>query len=231
MVQMSVIEARLSQLGVRISWLYKPEVKELQQILVEGEKIFSIVPGRYFGGFALLAATDRRLLLIDKKSFFLTVEDIRYDMISEVDFSARMMDASMVLFTVNKQHHFTCFKYKARLREMTTYVQQKVMEIRYGVELSGQSPGQTSQPEPLQPASQGLQPIFNAPALRPEPEPLIVPLEHHHLTPHTPQMVAQAPAKVRQLVGAAALHGTPMAHVNPYTRTSFMMRKQYSRFG
>ena len=110
---------------------------------------------------------------------------------------------------------------------MATYIQQKMMELRYGgPSMQGGAP--PAQMPPLEPISQGLQPTaIAAPALRPEPEPMIVPLEHHHLNP---QVITQAPAKVRQLVGAAALHGTPWSHVNPYTKTSFMMRKQFSRF-
>jgi len=219
MVQMSVIEARLSQLGVHVSRLYKPEVKELQQILAENEEIYSIVPGRYFGGFALLAVTDRRLILIDKKTMFLTVEVIPFDMVSEVDFNARLVDASLVLFTLNKQHRFTCMKYKSKLRDMATYIQQKMMELRYSGQ-SGQAVAQSITAQPFQLAA--------APVLVSEPEPMIVPLEpHHHFAPVS---VAHAPAKIKQLVGAAALHGTPLSRINPYTKTSFMMRKQYSRF-
>lgn len=229
MVQMSVIEARLSQLGVKISRLYRPEILELQQLLNEDEKIFSIVPGRYFGGFALLAATDRRLILIDKKTMFLTVEVIPYDMVSEVDMSARLLDASVMIFTLNKQHRFICMRHKAKLRDMANYIQQKMMEIRYGSSSQNQPQAQMRQS-----VSADFQQNYPAPELRPEPEPLIVPIpkdtEHHlHFAPHTPQAVAQAPAKVKQLVGAAALNGSRWP-LNPYVQSSFMIRKQYSRF-
>src|ERR1700760_473511 len=116
MVHMSIIEARLSQLGIKVSSLFRPEVQELQKVLMEGEEIVAAVPGRYFGGFALLAATNRRVILIDKKSMFLTVEIVPYDMVSEVNFNGRLLDASIVLFTVNKQHRFTCVKHKSKLQ-------------------------------------------------------------------------------------------------------------------
>jgi hypothetical protein len=106
MVHISVIEARLSKLGFKASLWFKPEVKELQNILMDNEQIVGAVAGRYFGGFALLVATDRRILLIDKKLPYVSVEDIRYDMISEIDYSAQLFDASITIFTVNKQHRF-----------------------------------------------------------------------------------------------------------------------------
>jgi hypothetical protein len=101
MVHISEIEARMTQLGIKISRWFAPELKELQHILEDHERIVALVPGRYFGGYALLIATDHRVLLIDKRTFYLTLEDIRYDMISEIDFSARLFDATLQIFTVN----------------------------------------------------------------------------------------------------------------------------------
>src|SRR3954453_352022 len=102
MVHISVIEARLSKLGFKASLWFKPEIRELQHILMDNEQIVGAVAGRYFGGFALLVATDRRILLIDKKLPYISVEDIRYDMISEIDYSSQLFDATITIFTVNK---------------------------------------------------------------------------------------------------------------------------------
>jgi hypothetical protein len=130
MVHISLIEARLSQLGVKLSRWFQGEVKELQHILFNDEKIIAAVPGRYFAGFALLVATDYRVLLIDKRALFINIEDIRYDMISETDFNSRFVDATLQIFTLNKQHRFTSSKYKRQLRDLTNYVQQRIMELR-----------------------------------------------------------------------------------------------------
>jgi hypothetical protein len=130
MVHLSIIEARLNKLDVKPSRWYKPELKELQDILVDNEDIIALVPGRYFGGYALLVATDLRLLLIDKRTFFLSLEDIRYDMISEVDFSSRLLDCTVQIFSVNKLHRFTSRKYRQHLKKLTTYIQQRVMQLR-----------------------------------------------------------------------------------------------------
>ena len=66
------------------------------------EKIISLACGRYFGSFALLVATDQRLLLIDKRVFFMTIEDTRYDMISEIDYNAQAYNATVTVYTMNK---------------------------------------------------------------------------------------------------------------------------------
>jgi len=138
MVHISVIEASLSKLGIHLSRWYQPEVRELQHVLLDNERIVAAVPGRYFAGYALLVATDLRLLLIDKRTFFITMEDIRYDMISETDFTAHMVGATVQIYTLNKQHRFTAMKYKKQLRDLTTYVQRRVMELRQPVEQPSQ---------------------------------------------------------------------------------------------
>lgn len=162
MVHQSVIEARLSQLGVRKTTGNKAEIRELQHILMDNEKIVAFATGRYFGGFAVLVATDHRVLLVDKKLLFLTVDDIRYDMISEIDFSSRLLDSTIHLFTVNKQHSFTSMKYRHMLRKMFSYIQQRITEIR-----TYQQGNSQPIPEP-QPTKYHL-PSLHAPSLQAPP--------------------------------------------------------------
>lgn len=150
MVHISIIEAKISKLGIKISRWFRPEIRELEKILMDDEEIINVVPGRYFGGYALLIATDHRLLMIDKRAFFMNLEDIRYDMISEVDFSSRLLDATITLFTLNKQHRFTSTKYKNHLRVLTAYVQQQVAQLRqaqYQPQPQPQAASASTQPE------------------------------------------------------------------------------------
>lgn len=130
MVQMQVIEDQLDAIGADFHFWGRAEKRELRNVLVEGEVINHCLNGRYEGGFAMLCATDRRLLLIDKKPLYLTMEDVRYDMVSEVDFSHRLIDATIRICTVNKVVSFTSF-HNATLRELTAYLQDKIMEMRH----------------------------------------------------------------------------------------------------
>ena len=134
MVSMQVVEDQLKAIGVDFKFWGKAEKRELQHILVEGEHIQHCLNGRYEGGFAMLCATNKRLLLIDKKPFYLTLEDVRYDMISEVDFSHRLMDSTLRICTVNKVVRFTSYKH-AMLRKLTVYLQDKVMATRQNTEV------------------------------------------------------------------------------------------------
>jgi hypothetical protein len=129
---------------------------ELQHILIPGEQIQACLNGRYEGGFAMLCATDQRLLLIDKKPMYLTLEDVRYDMVSEVDFSHRLLDATVRVCTPMKTLVFTAWK-RADLRKMTTYLQQRVIEIRQRHAFEAQVEQQFLQKQAQQPSPQPVQ--------------------------------------------------------------------------
>jgi hypothetical protein len=129
MVTSQEVQRQLKAINVDFRVWGRAEVRELEQILVHGEQITHCVKGHYEGGYAVLCATDRRLLLIDKKPFYLTLEDVRYDMISEVDFSHRLLDATTRICTVNKTLKFTSMR-NGNLRALTAYLQDRVMATR-----------------------------------------------------------------------------------------------------
>jgi hypothetical protein len=94
-----------------------------------GETIAQAVVGRYENGYALLCVTDHRLLLIDKKPMFLTLEDLRFDMISEIDYSSQLFDGTVRIMTPNRKLVFSAWN-QARLRNVLNYTQLRVSEIR-----------------------------------------------------------------------------------------------------
>jgi hypothetical protein len=123
------IELELSRLGFRNRVYCKAEVRELRQILHDDEIMINVTTGRYEGGRAMLLATDRRLLLIDKKIWYLSLEDVRFDMISEIDYHARLLDSTVFIRTINKVLKFTSM-HQVTLRALVKYVQEMVMELR-----------------------------------------------------------------------------------------------------
>jgi len=93
------------------------------------EIIYGCTNGRYEGGFALLCVTNHRLLLVDRKPMFLSLEDIRFDMISEIDFSARLLESTVNVMTPNRKLVFSSWS-QHRMRKMLDYTQRRVMEVR-----------------------------------------------------------------------------------------------------
>ena len=129
MTALAKIEEQLKKAGCNFRWWGRAEIKELANILMPDEIIASCVNGRYEGGFALLCVTNHRLLLVDRKPMFLSLEDIRFDMISEMDYNARLMDSTVYIMTPNRKLSFTSWN-QHRLRTILNYTQQRVMEIR-----------------------------------------------------------------------------------------------------
>lgn len=129
MVTRHEIERQLKAIGADFRFWGRAEARELEHIIVPGENITYAINGRYEGGFAMLCITDQRAVLIDKKPMYLTLEDIRYDMISELDFSQRLVDATLMIYTLNKTLRFTAIKMGA-LRKAMGYLQGRVLELR-----------------------------------------------------------------------------------------------------
>lgn len=129
MITQSEVQKQLQTINAEPKFFGRGEARELEHIIVPGETIAYCLRGRHEGGFATLCITDMRIVLVDKKPFYLTLEDLRYDMISEVDFSKRLIDSTITICTVNKQLKFTSFK-GSLLRKATGYVQGRVMEFR-----------------------------------------------------------------------------------------------------
>jgi PH (Pleckstrin Homology) domain-containing protein len=236
MVHPSIIEARLGELGFRASRWFRAEIHELQHILMDDEKIVALACGRYFGSFALLVATDQRLLLIDKRVFFMTIEDSRYDMISEIDLNMQMYAANLTIYTMNKTHKFTSVKNKRQLRELTTYVQRRVWEFRQMQTSADQLP---MPPQARTIAAPGYpQPVGHAYYTvrdNSQPQPTAPqPQEHyadqprgHHILPVLPARAGHAARLVGSAATAAAHHAPslPRKPFNPYVRGSLMTRR------
>lgn len=155
MVHKDEVSRQLKRLGATFQFWCRPEIRELPKILFEGEQLKHLVVGRYEGGFALFCATDRRVLLIDKKPFYLTLEDIRYDMISDVQYNHRLIDATVRLGTVHKTIGFTGYNHN-KLRDLTGYIQEQVMMFR-----------QQQNAAPLQQPLQVSAGLFSEPAFNP----------------------------------------------------------------
>ncbi len=181
MVSLKTVEEQLKKVGCTFQFLNRAEVKELSHILLDNETIAIGIGGMYEGGYALLCATNSRILLIDKKPKYLTLKDIRYDMITELDFSRRMMNATINVHTPNKTLKFTAYN-QHRMRALFHHAQEKVMESRMHYMNQGQThtPGVPDVLGANQPAAFAAFLAANAVGSQPAvasvvPEPVFVP--------------------------------------------------------
>ncbi|HEV2403205.1 MAG TPA: PH domain-containing protein [Candidatus Saccharimonadales bacterium] len=129
MVSQSLVDEQLKRAGCNFNFWGRAEVRELPNILMDDEIIQHCLNGRYQGGFATLCATNHRLLLIDRKLMFLSVEDIRFDMIAELDYTSQFIDGTIHVVTPNRSLRFVSW-HQAQLRRLLGYVQERVMQAR-----------------------------------------------------------------------------------------------------
>ncbi|MDB5184334.1 MAG: hypothetical protein JWN38_142 [Candidatus Saccharibacteria bacterium] len=130
MVSKKSVEQQLKRIHFGTQIWGRAEISELPNILMPNEEIFECVNGMYEGGFALLCATNMRLLLIDKKPLkYLTVEDLRFDMINEIDYSHRMLGAKINVSTGSKNLKFTSYN-QQRLRKLIGHIQHRMADIK-----------------------------------------------------------------------------------------------------
>ncbi len=131
MISLNQVEEQLKQAGCNFRFWGRWEIRELGKILTPDEVIAHIANGRYEGGFAMLAVTDQRLLLIDRKPMFMALEDIRFDMIAEIDYSSQLLSSTVKVITTNRTLVFNSWS-QYHLREILNITQTKMMELRQG---------------------------------------------------------------------------------------------------
>lgn len=152
MVSPQIVEEQLKRISFNVHAWGRTEANELPNILLPDEEIYECVNGIYEGGFALLVATNIRLLLIDKKPLkFLTVEDLRFDMINEIDYSHRLMGAQINISTGAKTLRFRSYN-QPRLRKLINHVQHSMADTK-----KSQSEHQEGQKQHLEQINQQLQ--------------------------------------------------------------------------
>ena len=130
MIKHKVVLEQLRAIGFTNWFFGRQEVNELSKILNDGEIIEHCAFGMYEDGPALLVATNNRLLLVDKRPFFLNLEDLRYEMINEVDFAGRFFDAVVKLHTGNKQVLFRSVA-GSRMRDLYSFIQDQITIARH----------------------------------------------------------------------------------------------------
>lgn len=225
MVSTEEVSKQLKRLHVNFQFWCHAEIKELPKVLFEGEQLHNVLVGRYEGGFALFCATDLRVLLIDKKPFYLTLEDIRYDMISDVQYNHRMIDATVRLGTLHKTIAFTGYNHN-KLRDFTSYIQQQVMLYRQ------YQNNQQSTPEPTMAEALPVKPsmpVHPNPSLAVtagikeavEPEPTLTTVSQQEQPTNTLPGVSTA--------NAGGLTRPKRPNLNPYNMP-VMIRRRVSRF-
>lgn len=129
MVASKTLRSQLSRLKLHF-WVFgRAEVKELRKILKPGEIIVHCAHGYYHGGSGLLVATNERLLLIDKRPFYLNLEEMKYQNIKGVECANQMLTATITINSGAKRLQFKSVS-DARLKMIAGYVNDEIEYAR-----------------------------------------------------------------------------------------------------
>ena len=118
-------EQQIEQLGRRFWLLGRAEIKELRKILTSSEVIYQCIHGYYQGGSGVLVVTNKRVLLIDKRPFYLNLEEISYESIKNVTFSTQFLKATINIRSKVSKLTFSSIS-DARLKEIKKFIDQKI---------------------------------------------------------------------------------------------------------
>lgn len=129
MLNLDQVEEQLKRVGCYFRFWGRGEIRELRKVLTTDEVIEHCVNGRYENGFAMLVATNQRLLLIDHKPMFVAVEDLRYDMIAEIDFSSQLLMSNVKIMTPGRPLVFWSWSHY-HLREVLNRTQEHMQALR-----------------------------------------------------------------------------------------------------
>lgn len=206
MVDKKQVKQQLAAVGADFRFWGRAEANELPQLLFDDEVIECAMNGRYEKGFALIVATNHRLLLLDKKPFVLCFEDMRYEMVSEVDYTEQLFAATVSLRTPGRVLQFMSYRIR-RLRELTSFIQDKVTHTRHIIQ---DIPWQYDSPTQRTPAQNFYQVMSATNDARPEP------VDSHSVAPE--QLYMNNPA------------GVPAAKRSNYHSMAYRARRRVPKF-
>jgi hypothetical protein len=129
MVTKRSIKGQMRRVGSRCFFFGRAEAKELKNVLQPDESIIQCAYGYYHGGSGLLVATNKRLLLLDKRPFYLNLESLPYDQLKTIDFMQKMLQGTLYIESGLKKMLFRSIS-DARLKKICNYTKEKIESIQ-----------------------------------------------------------------------------------------------------
>lgn len=93
------IRIELKELGVSWWGMLWQEIRVLHKVLHDSEQLGAVVYGHTYEGTALLVATDRRVLFLDKTPLYFKSDELAYDMVAGINYGQSALWATIVLRT------------------------------------------------------------------------------------------------------------------------------------
>ncbi len=121
------IARQLRLLGASRLALNSMEAKHLHKIIHPNEHIEGMVYGRTDDGFAMLLATDKRALYLDRKPFFTVMDEITYHVVSGVSHGRVGFISTVTLHTKVKDYAIRTIKERCA-RQFVSTIESRCIE-------------------------------------------------------------------------------------------------------
>lgn len=128
------IKKELIEAGVSPFGMLKAEARYLPHVIHLDEKIGGVVGGWYDNGSAMLIATDRRVIFLDKKPIYTTKDEITYDVVSGVRLDVGGISTNITLHTRIKDYKMK-YVNPGCAKKFVRYIEKKQLEV-----VNGQKP-------------------------------------------------------------------------------------------
>lgn len=122
-VEQELLAAGAPAYGIR----WNSDTKYLHNIIHDNEHIHAAIFGRGEDGFALMAATDARLIYLDKKPAYVKTDDITYDVVSGVSFGQVGVLATVTVHTHVRDYMLGRVSSKCA-RKFVAYIEERCLE-------------------------------------------------------------------------------------------------------
>lgn len=123
------IKKQLRKLGASRWALHQAESRYLPYVIHPDENIQGVVYGKSKDGFAMLIATDMRVIYLDKKPLFVNEDEITYDVISGISHGRVMPGSTVKLHTRVKEYSVRTFNEKCA-RGFVKAIETRCLENR-----------------------------------------------------------------------------------------------------
>ena len=108
------------------------EVHYLPKVIHPNENIIGAVYGHSRNGFAIILATDKRIIFLDKKPLYVVEDEITYGVVSGVSFGHAGIGSTVILHTRIKDYKFQTLN-KQCAKGFVKAIEERCVEYNGGV--------------------------------------------------------------------------------------------------
>ena len=124
----------LKDLGLSKFSLTRSESRYLPSIIHPDEHLGGAIYGHHKDGFAMLVATDRRIIFLDKKPLFINEDEVNYYVVSGVKLSRAGFGCTVTLHTRVKDYELQTLNYKSA-NIFVEYIESRSLEHANGKDI------------------------------------------------------------------------------------------------